>query len=174
MNRAPSQFGHLTPLLSRIRADFRLDWTGIHGIPHWKRVHQNGVRIAGLREEADLRVIELFSYLHDSCRKDDGDDPLHGPRAAEYARSLQGSFFDLPVARLDELCLAIRDHSDGQMSTNATIQTCWDSDRLDLWRVGVRPSQKYLSKEAWGIINNNLAIRPYTKNIITRIETQHE
>ena len=143
---------HLSPLLSRIRKEFLLDWRGIHGIFHWKRVHQNGIRIAELRDDADLRVIELFSYLHDSCRENDGDDPLHGPRAAEFARSLQWKYFELPVPRLDELCLAIRDHSEGFISRNATIQTCWDSDRLDLWRVGVRPSPKFLSKEAAGLI----------------------
>ena len=36
----------------------------------------------------------------------------------------------------------------GDVSTDATIQTCWDADRLDLGRVGIFPSAKYLSQEA--------------------------
>jgi uncharacterized protein len=39
-------------------------------------------------------------------------------------------------------------HSGGEVSTNATIQTCWDSDRLDLGRVGIKPSAQYISEEA--------------------------
>ena len=42
----------------------------------------------------------------------------------------------------------MRHHSGGQVSEDATIQTCWDSDRLDLGRVGIFPSPKYLSDEA--------------------------
>lgn len=135
----------LTVVLREVRAQFKLDWRGIHEFPHWRRVHRFGLQIS-MEREADFEVVELFSYLHDSCRIDDGMDPHHGPRAAEFARSLQGLVMDLSAPRLDLLCLAIRDHSNGKVSSNATIQTCWDSDRLDLWRVGIRPDPRFLSK----------------------------
>jgi uncharacterized protein len=32
--------------------------------------------------------------------------------------------------------------------TQATIQTCWDADRLDLGRVGIKPAAQFLSKDA--------------------------
>jgi uncharacterized protein len=138
----------LAPLIERVRSHFILDWDGIHGLPHWERVHRHGLAIANLRV-ADIEVVSLFAYLHDSCRHDDSYDSLHGPRAAEFARSLNQTAFELSPKRLDLLCFAIRDHSGGEVSSNATIQTCWDSDRLDLWRVGIRPSPRYLSREAW-------------------------
>jgi uncharacterized protein len=42
----------------------------------------------------------------------------------------------------------MKHHSDGEVSTDKTIQTCWDADRLDLGRVGIFPSPKFLSQEA--------------------------
>jgi uncharacterized protein len=36
---------------------------------------------------------------------------------------------------------------------DATIQTAWDGDRLDLGRVGIKPNPKYLSIEAVDLIN---------------------
>ena len=32
-------------------------------------------------------------------------------------------------------------------SNDITIQSCWDSDRLDLWRAGIEPDPKYLYTE---------------------------
>jgi uncharacterized protein len=29
-----------------LRAEFQLDWRGIHGVPHWARVRHNGLQIA--------------------------------------------------------------------------------------------------------------------------------
>ena len=54
-------------LIPFLRARFRLDWQGIHGSPHWARVRENGLRLAA-RTGADERVVELFAFLHDSCR----------------------------------------------------------------------------------------------------------
>jgi len=39
-------------------------------------------------------------------------------------------------------------HSDGAVDADPTIQTCWDADRLDLGRVGIKPAAKYLSPVA--------------------------
>jgi uncharacterized protein len=47
----------------------------------------------------------------------------------------------------------MKHHSGGEVSTNKTIQTCWDADRLDLGRVGIIPAPKYLSKKAAPYIN---------------------
>ena len=33
-------------LLETIRQQYRLPWDGIHGIGHWARVRENGLRIA--------------------------------------------------------------------------------------------------------------------------------
>ena len=93
-------------------------------------------------------MIELFSFLHDSQRLDDRRDRGHGARASEYARALNGTFFDLNPSEISLLCKAITHHSAGKIETNVTIQSCWDADRLDLGRVGIKPSAEYLSNEA--------------------------
>jgi uncharacterized protein len=97
---------------------------------------------------ADLNVVELFAFLHDSKRLNEYSDPDHGARAAEYATSLNGSFFTLNANQLDLLCIAMRGHSGGQVHSDPTIQTCWDADRLDLGRVGIRPDPYFLSSLA--------------------------
>jgi uncharacterized protein len=141
-----------TGLADHIRSQFKIDWNGLHGANHWARVLHHGKRI-GLKRNADLLVIELFSFLHDSCRWDDGRDPMHGERGAEFAHGINGQFFHLDGAQLDDLCFAIRHHSSGEISTNPTIQTCWDSDRLDLGRVGIFPSPEFISDVASEMID---------------------
>lgn len=134
-------------LITLIRNEFVLDWHGIHGANHWARVLNHGKNIGQMRK-ADLLVVELFGLLHDSCRLNDGRDPQHGQRAAEFAHGIHGDFYELKSKQLDTLCYALQHHSDGEVSSNKTIQTCWDADRLDLGRVGIFPSPQFLSKEA--------------------------
>lgn len=134
-------------LLDEIQLQFRIDWHGIHGANHWARVLNHGIAI-GEVVNADSLVVELFAFLHDSQRHNEHIDVLHGARAADYAASLNKVYFDLSANQLDVLCHGIRFHSDGLIHTNATIQTCWDADRLDLGRVGITPSAKYLSAHA--------------------------
>jgi uncharacterized protein len=89
-------------------------------------------------------LVELFAVLHDSRRQSDGKDPEHGLRAAELATSLEGRFYRLGDERLELLCKACRDHSEGYTEGDPTIQTCWDADRLDLGRIGIQPSPRQL------------------------------
>jgi uncharacterized protein len=51
------------------------------------------------------------------------------------------------VHRLDDAAFG-RHQSDGQMEGDVTVRTCWDADRLDLGRVGIRPDPHYLCTEA--------------------------
>ena len=36
----------------------------------------------------------------------------------------------------------------GAVDVDPTVQTCWDADRLDFGRVGIKPAAKYLSSVA--------------------------
>ncbi len=40
------------------------------------------------------------------------------------------------------------EHTMGKTTGDVTVQTCWDADRLDLGRVGIRPHHKYLCTKA--------------------------
>lgn len=134
-------------LLNIIQKGFALSLDGIHGMAHWKRVHDNGLRLAG-QTGADRAVVTLFAYLHDSKRLDDGLDPDHGPRAAEYVQALQGSLIQLANADLELLMYACHYHSQPMTEADITVQTCWDSDRLDLGRIGIKPIARYLCTSA--------------------------
>jgi uncharacterized protein len=125
----------------------RLGHRGFHGEDHWLRVLLNG-RLLAAETGANLRVVELFALIHDSCRENENDDPFHGHRAAAYARDLRGTWFDATDAEMELLTLACTLHSDGHTDGDITVQTCWDADRLDLGRVGIRPSARYLCTEA--------------------------
>jgi uncharacterized protein len=133
-------------LLKAVLVQFRISRHGVHGPSHWARVRSHAITV-GKATGADLLVVELFAFLHDSQRENEWIDPHHGRRAAEYASSLNRIFFDLNGDQLDMLCLAMRGYSDGGIHPEATIQTCWDADRLDLGRVGKKPKARYLSLE---------------------------
>ena len=131
-------------LVGRVRQAFRLDWQGIHGAGHWARVAFHGRRLAG-----DLgvpsRVPRLFALLHDSQRRHEGQDRDHGPRAALFVRQLQAEgILDLVQADLELLVMACEGHSEGTREAPLIVQVCWDADRLDLGRVGIRPEPRRL------------------------------
>jgi uncharacterized protein len=130
-------------LIKEILDQYSLPVFGTHGITHWARVLENGLRIAqetGANEE----VVSLFAVLHDSRRQNEALDPGHGKRGAELAKSLRGSFFDISDQDFDLLYEACVSHTDGKTESDITVQTCWDADRLDLGRVWIWPNPDHL------------------------------
>ncbi len=129
-----------------ILAEFRLELDGIHGVKHWKRVLENGLRIAET-SGADEEIVEYFAYLHDVGRWDNGRDLEHGQRSAEFVRQHRHLIQLGSEDRFDLLVEAIEHHSGGRTDGDPTVQTCWDADRLDLGRIGVYPDPEYLCTE---------------------------
>lgn len=125
---------------------YQLSRKGIHGVAHWQRVQENGLKLAKYND-ANKDIIRLFSFLHDCCREDDGMDPEHGPRAAEFTATLRNTHIFAEDSEFEKLLIAIHDHTTGTQSTDIAIATCWDADRLDIGRVGVKPHRRYLSTE---------------------------
>jgi len=134
-------------LLSRLRENYALDWHGIHGLGHWSRVREIGLRLAE-QTQANLKVVELFAFTHDIQRLNDHIDPWHGKRASKFIQAQLVGMLDLTPEELIWLCKACEDHTLGLTDANATIQTCWDADRLDLMRVGILPQARYLCTAA--------------------------
>ena len=130
-------------LLQLILNEYALPQFGTHGVTHWARVWENGERVAA-RSGAKIDVVRLFAIFHDSRRINEGNDPGHGLRGARFAESLRGKAFDLSDADFKLLYTACEFHTDGKTLADVTVQTCWDADRLDLGRVGMRPYPKYL------------------------------
>ena len=134
-------------VLKAVLEDYVLPWHGDHGVVHWARTFENGLRLA---EEtgANIEVVQLFAILHDSRRQNEATDPDHGPRAAEFAMELRGRVFDLSDPEFRLLHKACFGHTDERTHADVTVQTCWDSDRLDLGRVGITPHPSRLCTEA--------------------------
>lgn len=135
------------PILDTVVRQFALDIDGIHGLPHWSRVLHNGFRLI-VETGADLQVVTAFAFFHDCRRLNDGYDPEHGLRGAEYAWRLRQQLPNFSDEQFELLYEACKDHSDGKLHANITIQTCWDADRLDLGRVGIRPDPNLLCTPA--------------------------
>ncbi len=137
----------VTPeLVEVIRSQYALSWHGIHGISHFERVRENGLKVAQ-STGATPNIVELFAYLHDSKRLNDSRDPGHGARAAAFVRELNGLFLFLSPYELDLLAYACEYHADGKTEGDIAVQTCWDADRLDLWRASIWPQEEYLCTE---------------------------
>ena len=125
-----------------VRPRFRLALRhGIHGLPHWSRVFWHG-RALATALDVDPCLPAWFAFLHDSQRYDDGIDPGHGARAADLAVELRrdGVLTELDGRRFEQLCEAMRLHSDGHVESEPGIVACWDADRLDLGRIGITPA----------------------------------
>jgi uncharacterized protein len=121
--------------------------TLIHGPAHWARVELIGLRLAE-KSGADPLVMRLFALFHDSQRQNDSLDPEHGARGAQLAAAFRSKWFEAGDRQFQQLHEACALHTDGLLSPDATIGTCWDADRLDLARIGMMPDLRFLSTAA--------------------------
>ncbi len=137
----------LKPIVHAILEDYALWPGGIHGVSHWARVLENGLRLAEVTG-ATRQVVQLFAVFHDSRRVNDNLDFGHGCRGAELAAKFRGRIFDVPDDDFHLLYEACAGHTDGLTEADITIQTCWDADRLDLGRVGIYPETRRLCTDA--------------------------
>ena len=123
-------------LIKTILSGYELPWDGIHGITHWARVLENGLRLTE-QNGADPEIIALFAIFHDCKRQNESRDEGHGKRGADFAYSLRRDLLSLDDNRFDLLYYACSHHTAGRTEGDITVRTCWDSDRLDLYRVKI-------------------------------------
>ncbi|HZN57479.1 MAG TPA: hypothetical protein VFD71_05330 [Planctomycetota bacterium] len=144
---APAETLAAAAILREILAGYSLPVRGAHGVVHWARVLENGARIAA-ETGADAEIVALFALFHDARRVNEAVDEGHGERGGDLARSLRGSLVRLDDARFELLYEACRLHTDGLTTGDPTLLACWDADRLDLGRVGIRPKPELLCTDA--------------------------
>ena len=138
----------LDPLLAAVRARSSGIGSHVHGELHWRTVGANGLWLAGVVDGVDPEVVLLFALLHDTMRENDFTDPDHGRRAASFAGDLHAEgLLGIATPQLDLLQHACAEHADGTVSTDLTVGACWDADRLDLPRVGIRPRPELFSTD---------------------------
>lgn len=151
MPQAPHPRNHAWPadLVRLAVSDFPLRTSEHHGLSHWARVRAHGVRLAQ-HYHLNPVVPALFGLLHDCRRENEHYDPEHGQRAGVLVEELatQGRLRGLTPQEISHLARACADHSEGLVEAPRLVQVCWDADRLDLGRVGIRPDPRLLCTDA--------------------------
>lgn len=116
----------------------KMNVNSIHGLGHWDRVAKYAEDLS--TADVDLLVVKAFAYVHDVERKNENCDPQHGPRATvlvdEIRSTVLGFLNDKEIQQLKEAC---RLHTTTLRTEDATVNACFDADRLDLGRVGISP-----------------------------------
>lgn len=134
-------------LVLAARTDAPLADSPTHGEQHWRAVARTGVEIKRADRLVSGRVLFLFALLHDARRFTTEPDPEHGPRAAGLAVELrERAWFSLDDKRMALLVEACQLHDTGAVSDEPTIGACYDSDRLQLVRLGITPDPQLLSR----------------------------
>lgn len=125
------------PVLQDYILSHRLFISELHGLAHWQHVERNG-QLLTTETGADTMVVRLFALFHDSKRANDGPDIVHGARGAEFAKQcFEEHRLDITQEQFDKLYHACKFHTTEHRSGDATIDTCYDADRLDLGRVNI-------------------------------------
>ena len=118
---------------------YQLSHNGHHGLEHWLRVLING-RLLAEENGADLAVVEHFALVHDVMRENENMDLHHGPRAAEFVKTITGtSWINLDEHQVHLLTEACRYHSVGRIDRNdhsdmlgcrpSRFGTCWNKSK---------------------------------------------
>ena len=120
------------------------DATGIHGIGHTTRVLVWADRVAASLAAndtvVDRAVVRWAAVLHDCRRHDDGADPAHGARAAQWFDAHAAAVAPaLAPAQVGMVCYCMKWHvpPDRQCPRMTTeLQAVKDGDGLDRVRLG--------------------------------------
>ena len=123
----------------------------LHGDDHWRCVAATGLALAPWLGDVDRTLVFCFGLLHDTRRRTDSFDPSTA-LARRRSRTSCAKRRARPRRRtIREPHGGARRPRERLVSTDPTIGTCWDADRLHLPRVGIRPRRELVSTEAaWG------------------------
>ncbi len=136
-------------LIKQIKKEFKIDYYGDHGINHWRRVYSNTQKLS-THYNIESEVFELFALLHDSKRYDEFEDRHHGVRAAGFVQKLlRDDVILLDEEDAERLLYACANHTKSDKNdplfNDLIVQICFDSDRLDIGRVGYEVDPLYLA-----------------------------
>ena len=136
-------------LIKQIKKEFKIDYYGDHGINHWRRVYSNTQKLSA-HYSIESEVFELFALLHDSKRHDEFEDRHHGVRAAGFVQKLlRDDVILLDEEDAERLLYACANHTKSDKNdplfNDLIVQICFDSDRLDIGRVGYEVDPLYLA-----------------------------
>ena len=138
-------------LIESIKQEFKIDYYGDHGISHWRRVYCNTQKLSRYYD-IESEIFELFALLHDSKRHDEFEDIHHGVRAAGFVQKLlRDGVISLNEKDVERLLYACANHTKSDKADplydDLIVQICFDSDRLDIGRVGFEVDPAYLATD---------------------------
>lgn len=140
----------------------------IHGVKHWDRVAKFGEML--FTEGADRDVIMAFAYLHDCERKENGEDIEHGMRASMLIDTIRNTeLFFLNDSLIEKLKRACELHTIEHRTGDKTIDICFDADRMDLLRVGIKPLPDRMATEQGA----DFVSRPYFMDFYAKFKNDY-
>ena len=142
-----------------------------HGVEHWDRVARFGKML--YQAGVDMDVVTAFAYLHDSERKDNCEDINHGKRASKLIDTIRTSLLielnDKQIMKLKQACEL---HTTEQKTGDATIDACFDADRMDLLRVGIKPSPDRMATLHGADLVSNPKYEEYYQEMVDRLKDE--
>ena len=144
-------FRNYSDIVDKVAKDFKIDFYGDHGIKHWERVYEN-TQILASHYKVKTEVFELFALLHDSKRENEYEDIYHGLRASIFVKELlDDRLIKLDRKDEDRLIFACANHTKkdktNPLCNDIIVQICFDSDKLDLGRVGIIPDASRMNTD---------------------------
>jgi len=144
-------FEKYSNILDLIFEDIKINFHGDHGIKHWDRVYKN-TQILASHYKIKSEVFELFALLHDSKRENEYEDTYHGLRASVFAKKLlDDGLIELSKEDEERLIFACANHTkkdkNNPLCDDIIVQICFDSDKLDLRRVGMIPDASRMNTD---------------------------
>lgn len=122
-----------------------------HGVDHWRGVADQALFLADRFQVSPTERVAAFVFgaTHDCRRVNDGWDPEHGERAADWLdRSGWLSRLGLE-SHAEDLLFSLVEHDKGGvldgMADGFVRSVGWDADRSLLHRVGITPDVRYFS-----------------------------
>lgn len=137
-----------------------------HGDTHWQGVADQALWLGELLHwpQRDRLYLFAFGVAHDCQRHNEGYDPHHGARAAQWVEDHQWCT-QLGIAHLqDSLCTALIGHDGGTTTTDPLIGACWDADRSLLGRVDITPNPAYFSTATGPVFSAMVARGQYVQD----------
>jgi uncharacterized protein len=107
-------------ILAKIKDQYRLRWHGTHGVIHWSRVYENGIKLAE-QDGVNTDVVQFFSIFHDSRRRNESTDKGHGERGAQLALKMRADI-SLNDDDFSLLITACSLHTSARTHDNITVQ----------------------------------------------------
>ena len=142
-----------------------------HGVEHWDRVARFGKML--YQAGVDMDVVTAFAYLHDSERKDNCEDINHGKRASKLIDTIRASLLiELNDKQIMKLKLACELHTVKHRTGDITIDACFDADRMDLLRVGIKPSPDRMATLHGADLVSNPKYEDYYREMVDRLKDE--